>query len=42
MVDVRRFIVHRASRTQRGLSALSPGVKALPIDRLPELWEVGH
>jgi len=36
--DVRRFVVHRASRSQRDMSALSPGVKALPIDRIPDLW----
>jgi predicted AAA+ superfamily ATPase len=37
--DVHRFVVHRPSRTQRGLSTLSPGVKALSLDRLTDLWQ---
>lgn len=37
--DVRRFVIHRPSRGRRSLSALSPGVKALTVDRLPGLWQ---
>ena len=36
--DVRRFVVHRASRNQRDLSTMSPGVKAVSPDRLTDLW----
>ena len=37
--DVRRFVVHRPSRGRRTFAALSPGVKALPVDRLVDLWQ---
>jgi len=36
--EVRRFVVHRPARSQRVLSTLCPGVKALSVDRLKELW----
>lgn len=37
--DVRRFVVHRPSRGRRDSSALSPGVIALTVDRLHEIWK---
>jgi hypothetical protein len=40
--DVRRFVVHRPARSQRGLSTLSPGVKALSVERLKDLWLIPH
>ena len=36
--DVQRFVVHRSSHGERGLSTLSPGVKAIPIDHLCGVW----
>lgn len=35
---VRRFVVHRPTGRPPHTTALSPGVKALPADRLAELW----
>jgi len=37
--DVRRFVVHRPSGGSRRLTALRPGVKALPVDRLANIWQ---
>ncbi len=37
--DVRRFVVHRPARSQRDMATLSPGVKALSVDRLEVLWK---
>lgn len=37
--DVRRFVVHLASSGQHRMTALTPGVKALPVDRLADLWQ---
>lgn len=37
--DVRRFVVHRPSPQRPRMSALSPGVKALAVDRLADLWQ---
>lgn len=36
--DVRRFVIHRPTRSQLDMTALSPGVKALSVDRLKALW----
>ncbi|MBM4085467.1 MAG: ATP-binding protein [Planctomycetes bacterium] len=35
--ELSRFVVHRIAG-QRGLSTLTPGVKALPVDRLRDIW----
>jgi predicted AAA+ superfamily ATPase len=37
--EASRFVVHLPSRSQRPVSALAPGVKALPVDRLTDLWQ---
>lgn len=36
--DVKRYVVHRKPNGQRNMSALAPGVKALTVDRLGEIW----
>ena len=36
--DVHRFVVHTPSTARAPLTALAPGVKALPDDRLHEVW----
>ncbi len=36
--EIRRFVVHRALPGRRSLHTLSPGVKALSLDRLADLW----
>ena len=36
---VKRFVVHLPLASQRSLTALTPGVRALAADRLVEIWE---
>lgn len=36
---VKRFVVHLPLASQRGLTALTPGVRASAADRLVEIWE---
>jgi predicted AAA+ superfamily ATPase len=36
--DVRRFVVHRATAEQQPWSTLAPGTRAVPADRIDDLW----
>jgi predicted AAA+ superfamily ATPase len=36
--DVRQFVIHRPSGGERSSPALCPGVKAVGVDRLAEIW----